>query len=171
VVTGAILLDFGYATNMKNRLGFTLIELLITIVVLAVLLTLAAPSFRDVIQNNRVTAQANELVSALHLARAEAVKRGQNAQVRVRPAGQGWAATVSVADTDLREIDRAESGVSLFGLSDPVSDAVTVVFAPTGVPATDASFDLQVNRCNAQQRRRVDVGVTGHVTSSRQDCL
>jgi type IV fimbrial biogenesis protein FimT len=166
VVTGAILLDFGYATNMKNRLGFTLIELLITIVVLAVLLTLAAPSFRDVIQNNRVTAQANELVSALNLARSEAVKRGRNAQVEVRPAGQGWAATVSVAGTDLREIDRAESGVSLFGLTDPV----IVIFAPTGVPTTNRSFDLQANQCNAQQRRQVGVSATGHVTSSRQDC-
>lgn len=156
---------------MEKRRGFTLIELLVTIVVLAVLLTLAAPSFRDVIQNNRVTAQANELVSALNLARSEAVKQGRNAQVEVRPAGEGWAATVSVAGTDLREIDRAESGVSLFGLTDPVGDAVTVVFAPTGVPDAAYQFELQVNRCNAQQSRLVDVAVTGHVSSSRQDCL
>lgn len=59
---------------MKNESGFTLIELLITIVIAAVLLTLAAPSFQNSIQRSRAATQANEILAALNFARSEAVK-------------------------------------------------------------------------------------------------
>src|SRR5687768_5278862 len=55
--------------------GFTLIELMITIGVLAVLVMLAIPSFTTVINNNRLAANANELIASLQLARTEAVRR------------------------------------------------------------------------------------------------
>lgn len=60
---------------MKSNAGFTLIELIITVAVAAIVLTLGVPSFREIISNNRLTAGANEMVAALHLARSEAVKR------------------------------------------------------------------------------------------------
>ena len=65
----------------KSLAGFTLIELMVTIAVGVILLTLAAPSFQDIIQNNRVTAQANDFVTALNLARSEAIKRGVSVTV------------------------------------------------------------------------------------------
>jgi type IV fimbrial biogenesis protein FimT len=61
---------------MDREIGFTLIELVITIVVASVLLAIGAPAFKDFIKNNRVTAQANDLVTAIQLARGEALKRG-----------------------------------------------------------------------------------------------
>lgn len=59
--------------------GFTMIELVVTMAVLAILVALAAPSFTSVINNNRLTGNANELLSTLQSARMEAVRR--NAQV------------------------------------------------------------------------------------------
>jgi type IV fimbrial biogenesis protein FimT len=56
--------------------GFTLTELMVTITISAILLAVAVPSFKDMINNNRISAQTNELVSDLTLARSEAVKRG-----------------------------------------------------------------------------------------------
>ena len=61
--------------------GFTLIELLITITIAAIVLGIAIPSFSSIIASNRLTTSANELVTALNLARSEAVKRGQDVVV------------------------------------------------------------------------------------------
>ena len=61
--------------------GFTLVELMVTLTVLAILVGVALPSFRDMILNNRRTAIVNDLVSSLLLARSEAIKRGQPVSV------------------------------------------------------------------------------------------
>ena len=62
--------------KMKHQQGgFTLIELMFTVLVLAVLLAIGVPNFRDFLRNSRMAAQANDLLSGLNLTRSEAVKR------------------------------------------------------------------------------------------------
>ncbi|MES9904785.1 MAG: GspH/FimT family pseudopilin [Sedimenticola sp.] len=65
----------------KKTTGFTLVELMVTIAVAAILLTIAVPSFRYLIANNRATTQANALFSAFSVARTEAINRGSNVTV------------------------------------------------------------------------------------------
>jgi type IV fimbrial biogenesis protein FimT len=60
---------------MDHDLGFTTLELIMVIAVIAVLVGLAAPSFREILMNARMTGQTNDLMADLALARAEAVKR------------------------------------------------------------------------------------------------
>jgi type IV fimbrial biogenesis protein FimT len=71
----------GYRKIMRNQpeynTGFTLLELMITIAIAGILVGVAIPSFTSIITSNRLTAYANELVTALNLARNEAVKRGR----------------------------------------------------------------------------------------------
>jgi type IV fimbrial biogenesis protein FimT len=57
--------------------GVTLIELLVTLVVLAILMMIAAPSFTRMVATNRLATQTNEFVSTLNLARSEAIRRSQ----------------------------------------------------------------------------------------------
>lgn len=54
--------------------GFTLIELLVTIVVLSILLGLAVPAFRSLMQNDQQWVQTNNLILSLNAARSEAIK-------------------------------------------------------------------------------------------------
>lgn len=60
----------------RRMAGFTLMELMIAVAVLAILVGIGIPSFQDMIRRNRLATQTNALVSALSVARSEAVKRG-----------------------------------------------------------------------------------------------
>lgn len=64
--------------SRKKYLGFTLIEMMVTVSVAAILLSIAVPSFTTMIKNARVTSATNEFISALILARSEALKRNDN---------------------------------------------------------------------------------------------
>jgi type IV fimbrial biogenesis protein FimT len=140
---------------------------MVAIAVLAILATVGVPSFRDLIQNNRATTQANELVTALNVARTEAVKRGRNVQVVVANETSGWSATVSVAASGgetLRVVDRAGSAIAV--------NAATVVFGPTGVPNGGETFNMQPDGgCTGDKRRRIVLGQSGQISTTRQPCL
>lgn len=58
--------------------GFTLVEAMVTVAVLAIVLTVAIPSFGNLLAANRLTGQANEILGALVLARNEAIKQNQD---------------------------------------------------------------------------------------------
>lgn len=79
----------------KNQAAFTIIELMVTLAVLAVVLGIAVPSFTAQIQNNRVKALTEDLVTSINFARMEALKRGKRvsvcASVNGTACGGGWA--------------------------------------------------------------------------------
>jgi type IV fimbrial biogenesis protein FimT len=58
-----------------KQTGFTLIELMVVLILAAILLSVGIPSFRDFVRNSRMSAQANDLLSGINLARSEAIKR------------------------------------------------------------------------------------------------
>ncbi|WP_267897511.1 GspH/FimT family pseudopilin [Dyella psychrodurans] len=60
--------------------GFTVVELMITLAVATILMVVAIPSFNNMINSNRLTTAANELVGALNAARMEAIKRNADTQ-------------------------------------------------------------------------------------------
>jgi type IV fimbrial biogenesis protein FimT len=66
---------------MKPERGFTLVEMMVAIAVVAVLLTLAAPSFYDFILVQRLKSTNAQLVTDMQFARSEASSRGVDVQV------------------------------------------------------------------------------------------
>jgi type IV fimbrial biogenesis protein FimT len=71
-----------FETCNDHQRGFTLVELMVTLTVVGVLLAIGIPSFAKLIANNRIATQTNEFVSALNLARSEAVRRSQGVSIR-----------------------------------------------------------------------------------------
>jgi len=67
--------DLARATSRSA--GFTLVELLIVIAVVAVILTLAAPSFRDFILVQRLKGTSAQLSTDFQYARSEAIARSR----------------------------------------------------------------------------------------------
>ena len=75
-------------TNATRFRGFTVIELMIVLIVLAILATLAGPSFRDFIIVQRIKTTAFDLFADLTYARSEAIRT--NSEVIIAKASSTW---------------------------------------------------------------------------------
>ena len=80
--------------------GFTLIELMITIAVMSILLSLAIPSMRDFVTQNRLSGNVNEFLAATMLARSEAMKRGMPVKICRSTNASATDASCSAASND-----------------------------------------------------------------------
>lgn len=70
-------------------MGFTLIELLVTLSVASILLTMAVPNYRVFVQDSLLITQVNSFLSAMTLAKNEAIKRSSSATVCPSTNGTG----------------------------------------------------------------------------------
>jgi len=70
--------------------GFTLIEMLVTVVILAILTTIAAPSFRNYLLTLQIRSAAESILNGVQLARAEAIRRNAPIQFVLGTDGAGY---------------------------------------------------------------------------------
>lgn len=75
---------------MARERGFTLVELLFTLTLVAIALSIAAPSFREMLRNQQVSSATQELRNALDFARESAAHSGQ--PISVTATDGDWAA-------------------------------------------------------------------------------
>ena len=145
--------------------GFTLIEMLITLVVAAILLGLAIPSYNDAVLGSRVSNLANDLIASIQLARGEAIKR--NAPVTLCRSANGT--TCAVAGSWEQGWIVAQ-GATVFQYQQPAptgfkvvaaGGAGTLTFQPIGIGATAATFKVCRESPVGKQERLVNVSATG----------
>jgi len=166
---------------MKNAHGFTLVELLIALTLIAILSTVAVPSFTETIKNNRMVTQVNLLAGSLALARSEAIRFGREASVCVSSdqascTGEtnwdlGWMVWVdlnsdSVLDVgeERRFVDQLPNGMA-FTSSTGTS---TFVYSSQGTSA-GGTLELCDNR-TGETGRQVRVSSTGRPNTSAFHC-
>ncbi len=136
---------------MLKRLqsGFSIVELLIGIAILALLMALGVPEYATFLNNSRVRTTADNLVSGLNMARAEAVKRNARVQfvqtdeepleslVNALPqstTGINWVVREFVPATGMNNYIEGKSGAEGSGRADATAVVVTSSSA-------DASYD------------------------------
>lgn len=89
-------------TTHRNQSGVTLIELIVTLSVLAILITLAAPSFSGMAERSALRGASDNALGVIAAAREEAIKRDQLVRVDFIKVGTGFcvgAITVPTAAT------------------------------------------------------------------------
>lgn len=168
-------------SGFAHKNGFTLIELLVTLAVLAIVLTFAVPSFQQLINNNRLTTEVNTLVSALQLARSEAVNRGTEVRVTAAPTATstpigeslatGYCVHLGANCTDVgnqirvfgaieSNLNAAVAQIEFNRMGELVSAAaITVSMTPPSCPPG-----------KVDALRQIQIGLGGQVTLGRGNC-
>jgi type IV fimbrial biogenesis protein FimT len=63
---------------MRFQQGLTLVELMVTVAILVILGSIAAPSFSRLLADQRLSGAANALLADINFTRSEAIRRGVN---------------------------------------------------------------------------------------------
>jgi type IV fimbrial biogenesis protein FimT len=155
-----------HSTPLKQWAGFTLIELMVTIAIAAILVALAAPSFRTIVMNVRISSTSDALLNAMNYARNAALSG--NVATTVCPIGAadsttcgtdwsaGWMVVKDLSGTPvLMQSLRATTSngvLSSLAINTTTPAAASVKFDPRGLSGAQAKFKLCDTRGSAFAR-------------------
>lgn len=165
-----------------RELGFTLIELMVTLAMVAILMTVAVPSFTTFQRNAELTSFSNSLLSGINAARGEAMKRGRNAMVVPKDGdwNKGWTVFVDVnrdgvydETTDITVLRReaAPSYLTVTNTAGTAADSLYIMYDASGYSRLTGggfgAWTVQIARNDVTgatllaQTRRIKIASTG----------
>jgi len=149
------------------------------VVALAVILaTLAAPSFQGFIQNTRASSRANEFISAVSLARSEAVKRGTEVELCASADAAScsgvhsdWTTSWIVQEEGSGNPIRAWSDMASGMKLNEASKLTSVTFNSRGELDSASSFDFELwfDGCTGAKTRDIHINAVGRTAVNRND--
>ncbi len=178
--------------NRKPRQSaFTLIELMVTLAVAVIVLTVGVPGLQSFFVNSRLTTQTNQLVSALNLARCEAIKRGVWVTVckSANPTAsspscaasggweQGW--VVFVDSSNIGTIDAGEPVLRVFNkldvttLSGGGNFSKWISYLPSGISQGDTKLPngtFTLCQAKAKKGKNILINATGRLRTEDTSC-
>lgn len=151
--------------KMNTTKGFTLIELLIVVAIISMTMGIGLPSFQSIIASSRLTSATNAMVSALQMARMEAIKQHKSVVVRKTNGDwkNGWFVFVDVNDNNTQNV-ATEPTLAIF---DSVSPTITIQsnytnyisYTENGRANTGGHFTF----CSGTDYRSVIIAATGRI--------
>ncbi|RJG14674.1 GspH/FimT family pseudopilin [Massilia cavernae] len=151
----------------RRARGFTLSELMVTVAVLAILASVAAPSFNELIANQRAKGAASDLFSSLLRTRSEAIKRNMEVSLAPATAGTAWAGGWSIAHPANAAV-KLENHGAVPGAT--ITGPAGVVFLPNGRVKGAAAPSFDVSSDGAAQHRCVSVDLSGRPYQTKLAC-
>jgi type IV fimbrial biogenesis protein FimT len=156
-------------TLPRRPAGFTMIELIVTVAILGIMASIAAPSFKDLMLGQRIKSASFDVTAALMLARSEALK--QNGSVTLTPSSGSseWAGGWTVTGPD-------GTTLSTQGAYDPsitIAGPASIAYTRSGRSSSAATVTLQVASSasgSTVSPRCISVGVTGQPKSVMGSC-
>ena len=117
---------------MRLQRGFTITELMITLAVMSILVSVAAPSYQDFVATTRLNSHTSEFVTALHLARSEALKR--NTTITLCKSSNGTTCAVTgdwsqgwIVFTDSGTIGTVDGSDQVLRVHEPLTGGTTLI--------------------------------------------
>jgi type IV fimbrial biogenesis protein FimT len=174
----------GLASRRRSAGGFTLVEVMITVAIMAILAAAAAPSIRDLVQRNRISAYSNELISVLALTRSEAIRRGTTAELKSVTGGSpltaGWQVEAATfGDSTPQVVQKRETPLKSAEFSDgPNPKSISFnsrggLDEVDGTSVTSITFNLIPSDCASGREvgRTIKINAVGRITSEAYTCL
>lgn len=144
---------------MRCQQGFTLTELMVGLAVMGLTLGIGVPEFSDFVANQTQTSATNDLVTAMTLARSEAIKQNRYVTVCKSDDGlrcgarggweSGWIVFANTSQLNAATVDPGETVIKAFERNDDKRKITTsvaglnfVAFRPTGTVTANATWVL-----------------------------
>jgi type IV fimbrial biogenesis protein FimT len=155
--------------------GFTLIELMIAVAIVGITTTVAVPSLVSIVDEQKLTTQANDMVASLNLARSAAIKRRQTVTIAKKTHWEnGWDIFVDIDNDNVKDpqdiliksLPALSTGsVTITGTT---SFASYISYYPNGRPNGAGSFSFCPSN-TLDSSRKVTIANTGRIRTTSSD--
>ncbi len=146
--------------------GFTLVELMIVLLIAAVLMFIAVPSYSVLALRTKLKSYTNELVSSVYLARGEAIKRNEPMRMCISTNGstcvgggewdQGWI-VMDQDDVVIKYQQALPPGMKIF----EESSEHTITFQSSGILSPSVTMTIcQASPSEGIEEREVTFSTT-----------